>query len=195
MYSLETIPDLEQLDLVSRSLPGYVVPNNVPYAVVLNKYLSPSKCDEIVRECEPIPTHNFHGCNAHTRDLPRPLPVSLQPILDALVFANETFFNYDINPNEPSAWLQTYGEGNDYKTHADGSPGQSRKLTAVAMLSDQRDYAGGSLVFDVGQAQIAAQSTQGTVIVFPAWVTHHVTPIDYGLRQTINLGVWGPPFK
>lgn len=195
MYSLTTIPSLDQLEQVAGSLPSYVQPNTIPYAVVLHEFLSDHECDEIVYECEPIPTHSFHGCNAYTRDLPRPLSPSLQPILDALVFANETFFKYDINADEPAAWLQTYGKDNDYKTHADGSPAQSRKLTAVAMLTDRRDYAGGSLVFDVGQAQIAAPNARGTIIVFPAWVTHHVTPIDYGNRQTINLGVWGPPFK
>lgn len=186
---------MRQLEKVVSSVPSYMVPNPTPYAVVLNEHLSAEACARIVEECESVPVHNFHGCNAHTRDLPRPLHECLQPILDALIFVNDTFFNYDIHPDEPAAWLQTYGTGNDYKSHTDGAPGQSRKLTAVAMLSGQRDYAGGSLVFEVGQRQIAAPSKQGTIIVFPAWVTHHVTPIDFGLRQTINLGVWGPPLK
>lgn len=195
MNSLETIPSMRQLERVTQGMPSYMVPNLMPCAVVLNEHLSAEACDLIVTNCESIPTHSFHGCNAHTRDLPRPLDDSLWPIMDALLFVNDIFFNFDVHPDEPAAWLQSYGPGNDYKMHADGSPGQSRKLTAVAMLSDQRDYAGGSLVFDVGQTQIAAPSKRGTVVVFPAWINHHVTPIDFGLRQTINLGVWGPPFK
>jgi hypothetical protein len=195
MNSMYTIPTAEQMRVVAEMTPEYMIPNTTPSAVVFEGLLSRSDCERILTECAVVETYGFHGCNAHTRECVRPLSDCLSPILDALTFANDYFFEFDIFPGDPAAWLQSYKAGQDYNTHTDGSPGQSRKLTAVAMLTDPRDYAGGSLVFNIAQKEVAAPSVQGTVIVFPAWVSHRVTSIDHGHRQTINLGVWGPPFK
>lgn len=195
MKALQTIPTIEQLSRATESLPGYMTPSTMPSAVVLENHLSVDECEQILSTFKRLPMHGFHGCNAYTRDLPRPLDACLKPIHDAALFVNDAFFNFDVYADEPAAWLQTYHAGNDYQRHTDAGPGQSRKLTAVAMLTDRRDYAGGSLVFDVGQTEIAAPATRGTVLVFPGWVSHRVTPVDHGTRQTINLGLWGPPFK
>ena len=195
MLGITTIPTDVQLAKISEMTPDYMKPNKQPYAVVFEAALSPTECERILADTEVVETYGFHGCNAHTRECVRPLSYSLAAIRQMLRFANDYFFQFDIDENDPAAWLQSYGSGQDYRTHADGAPGQSRKLTAVAMLSDPASYEGGDLVFNVSQAKVTAPRTRGTVIVFPAFVTHQVTPIDSGYRQTINLGVWGPPFK
>lgn len=195
MSGISTIPNAQQLDQIYKRTPDYMKPNLQPYAVVFEEVLSNRHCDFILEETKVVETYGFHGCNAHTRECVRPLSNSLAPILDVLKFANDYYFKFDIDADDPAAWLQSYGVGQDYQTHADGAPGQSRKLTAVAMLTDPIAYAGGELVFNVSQAKVEAPRSRGTVIVFPAFVTHQVNPVVFGYRQTINLGVWGPPFK
>lgn len=195
MSGLQTIPSMDQMQQVSETMPSYMYPNTMPYAVLSAAHLSREDCERIIWETRVVETHGFHGCNAHTRECVRPLSDCLKPILDLLLFANEYFFKFDINADEPAAWLQSYGIDQDYHDHTDGSPGQSRKLTAVAMLSDENSYEGGHLYFDIGQKKVKAPREQGTIVVFPAWVTHRVTVVDHGYRQTINLGVWGPPFR
>ncbi len=195
MRGFQTIPSMEKLQHVAEVMPSYMHPNTMPYAVLSIAHLSREQCEKIVTDTSVVETYGFHGCNAHTRECVRPLSDCLRPIMDVLLFANEYFFKFDIDTSEPAAWLQSYSAGQDYDDHIDGSPGQSRKLTAVAMLSDESTYSGGHLVMDVGQSKVTVPREQGTIVVFPSWVTHRVTLLEDGYRQTINLGAWGPPFK
>lgn len=134
------------------------------------------------------------GCNALTREAPRPLADEFDPVILAGLTANATNWEFDLDPY-PAAWLQTYESGDDYQLHTDSAPGQMRKLTAVAMLSDESEYKGGDLIIKVMPHDFPAPKSRGTVVVFPSWVLHYVAPVTRGYRQTINLGFWGPQFR
>ena len=79
-----------------------------------------------------------------------------------------------------------------------------RKLAIVVQLSDPDDYQGGELeVFNIVHEyepdDVIAWSDdarqQGSVIVFPAFEYHRVTPIVDGERYSLVCWIGGPPFR
>lgn len=191
---LYTYPGTRQLENYERNTPEYMHPNKIPQAAIATGYLSDLQCDQIAETLHPIEPYTHRGCDALTREVPRPLPNILTPLVVFARQVNDIFWKHKLDP-EPGAWMQEYNEGGSYQLHTDGSPGQMRKLTAVAMLTDPAHYKGGDLeLIDVKQP-IPVPHTRGTVVVFPPWTLHRVTPIMSGTRHTINLGFWGPPFR
>ncbi len=189
-----TYPDNQLIEQTAANTPEYMHPNEQPWAVVYEGLLSDAECDEIVRTQMKIEPYEFEHCGAVTRECNRPLHESLHPIWSFIHQMNDIFWDFDVDPTG-GAWLQTYEAGGDYQLHMDGSIGQTRKLTAVAMLSKPEDYKGGDLCLHVVPNREVIPNTRGTICVFPHWLIHDVTPVTWGLRQTINLGLWGPPFK
>lgn len=193
-WELSTIPSLEQLAEQSKKVPDYMRPNLVPTAVVISQFLDDRQCDEILYYMMEQEPYEFKHCGATTREAPRPMDYCFSPLIHAGHVANEQFFGFDLD-EDYAAWMQTYERGDDYQKHTDAAPGQMRKLTAVLMLSDEEAYSGGDLRIEIVPRNIGVNRTRGTVVVFPSWVQHYVTPVKAGVRQTINLGFWGPNFK
>lgn len=195
MSQLYTIPDRTQLERVAAKTPGYMRPNTLPQAVALPGFLSGAQCDKILEEGMRIEGYNFGHCHATTREFERPLPEVLSPISEVARWVNSVYWQFDLD-NDPAAWLQTYEQDGDYSIHTDGYIGQTRKLTAVAQLSDSMGYEGGELVLQTGPSvEVGAPRERGSILIFMPWAYHYVSKLRSGVRQTINLGFWGPPFK
>lgn len=189
-----TIPSFEIIDALMVRYQSGMFQSPRPEAVVLEGYLRDDQCDEILKfGMREEPYEHVH-CDAVTRELGFFGHASLAPIQSAARMANDFLFNFDLS-DMPISWLQTYETGGSYQMHTDGAPGQSRKLTAVALLSDPQDYLGGDLEVHAYEDEYLIPRTRGTIVVFVPWVRHRVTPIRAGLRQTINMGFWGPPFR
>lgn len=79
--------------------------------------------------------------------------------------------------------------------------GKIRKLSVTINLTDPNTYEGGNLKFDLGnhntdkfhEAEIARK--QGSVVVFPSYLEHCVTPVTKGTRYSLVLWCSGRPFK
>jgi len=93
-----------------------------------------------------------------------------------------------------------------YGWHQDGLEGDVavRKLSLVAQLSDPRDYDGAELeLFAIGEewdrrsaADFARRARQqGSVVAFPAFEFHRVTPLRRGRRDSLVSWIGGPPFR
>lgn len=98
-----------------------------------------------------------------------------------------TEYSYD-----PEATQQSH-----YDWHMDfGSNGLSttRKLSCVIQLSDSEEYEGCDLEFMLHRNIIKAPRKKGAVIFFPSYLTHRVTPITKGIRNSIVIWFHGPPF-
>lgn len=88
-----------------------------------------------------------------------------------------------------------YGPGQHYKQHVDlGSGFATRKISVVVMLSDPADYKGGDLEIITGSPPDKMTKDQGTVVCFPSWTLHRVTPVKSGVRRTVTGWVQGPTF-
>lgn len=92
-----------------------------------------------------------------------------------------------------------------YTWHQDGLDGElaGRKLSLVVQLSGPDDYEGGNLELfgldggeaDGGSVRPPAVRERGTVVVFPAFEFHRVTPLLSGRRRSLVCWVGGPPFR
>ena len=81
-----------------------------------------------------------------------------------------------------------------YDWHIDMGPGKARrKLSLVCQLSDPSEYEGGELQINTGN-MIVTEKEKGTVILFPSYILHRVTPVTKGTRRSLVLWIEGPAF-
>lgn len=80
--------------------------------------------------------------------------------------------------------------------------GKIRKISVTINLSGPGSYDGGNLMFDLGQHSDSEQfyecteiRDKGSMIVFPSFLPHCVTPITRGTRYSLVLWNLGKPFK
>lgn len=107
-------------------------------------------------------------------------------------------WNFDI-PTFEQVQLSKYSGENKghYEWHVDCFPpkeGVQRKLTCVILLNDPSEFEGGELQFEQleGENMLTAQ---GSVIVFPSFIAHKVTPVTKGVRYTAVTWAKGPSFR
>jgi len=111
---------------------------------------------------------------------------------------NISIWNYNIYDfGEPMKFTE-YNELDKSSTcvHSDLAQGLTtyRKLTVIAQLSDENSYEGGDVYVQEGSELIQTTKKKGSVIVFPSFLMHCVKPVTKGIRNSIVLFVYGPPF-
>jgi len=88
----------------------------------------------------------------------------------------------------------------DYSTN-ENFIGKVRKISMTVNLTDSKDYEGGDLKFDFGPHSKNQYHTceeirpKGSIIVFPSYVYHQVTPVTKGTRYSLVMWSTGKPFK
>ncbi len=109
---------------------------------------------------------------------------------------NERFW-FDLLGFHEELQLARYVEGDFFDWHLDFGAGESsiRKLSMTIQLSDPADYDGGDLQFMVNQEIVTAPRERGTIVIFPSFIIHRVTPITRGKRESIVGWVSGPPYR
>jgi PKHD-type hydroxylase len=121
-------------------------------------------------------------------------------VYDYIKAANEGGgWYYDISGLEP-VQIGEYTDGGYYGWHSDmDNPcmeGFQRKLSCSVQLSDPDTYEGGDLILENPEGkQFVAPRQKGTVIVFPAFLKHTVTPVTKGVRYSAVGWMRGPAFK
>ena len=91
-----------------------------------------------------------------------------------------------------------YQPGGKYDWHQDVTYGakKERKYTFIIQLTDSSKYKGGNLEFLSGYDIDTIKSRQqGTLIVFPSYLQHRISPILEGERYSIVGWISGPPWK
>ena len=80
--------------------------------------------------------------------------------------------------------------------------GLVRKLSCTINLNNPGEYMGGNLKFDFGPHsqneryhECEEIRPQGSIVVFPSFVHHQVTPVTRGTRYSLVLWALGRPFK
>jgi PKHD-type hydroxylase len=118
-------------------------------------------------------------------------------IADHVIIANEELWNFDlIGFGDSIQFTKYHGDGGHYDWHADiGETVPHRKISVVIQLSDETDYEGGNLQFNIGPSYPQAPKTKGTMIIFPTYMLHRVTPVVDGLRMSLVSWISGPNFK
>lgn len=113
------------------------------------------------------------------------------------VSANNERYWFDLLGFHQKLQLTRYSEGDFFDWHLDFGAAEisARKLSVTVQLSDPDEYEGGDLEFMINQKVVSAPREKGTIIVFPSFIMHRVTPITKGTRQSIVGWVSGPPFR
>ena len=114
----------------------------------------------------------------------------------AITCNNERYW-FDLLGFQQDLQLTRYSEGDFFEWHLDFGAGgiSARKLSMTIQLSDPDEYEGGDLQFMINQKVVNAPREKGTIIIFPSFIIHRVTPITKGVRQSIVGWVSGPPYR
>jgi PKHD-type hydroxylase len=121
----------------------------------------------------------------------------------------EALWNFDITEPE-LVQIGRYKENQFYGQHMDcyvkggdvvatGNGGgvivpmlSQRKISASLLLNDESEYEGGDLfILD----ETVKTKKQGTIIVFPSFMAHQVTPVTRGVRYSAVCWMAGPKWK
>jgi len=92
--------------------------------------------------------------------------------------------------------LASYTGKGHFDWHSDlgRSETSTRKMSLSVQLSDPATYEGGGLEF-FGQDKLILPRAIGTVIVFPSFLIHRVTPVMRGTRLSLVAWVHGAAFS
>lgn len=183
---------------------------------MFNSYFTPQQCEQIVTMANNLPKQKANmGPNGEVDDnTHRKTQIAfLQPHMeefkdlfstmwDLAVWANNDWFNFNISKFDYIQYADySADEKSEYKKHCDvfwmnNDPLFHRKLSMVVQLTDPNTYTGGDLFVDAQQPGPADRfRDQGTVILFPAFTYHWVTPMITGKRNSLAIWIDGPKWK
>jgi len=112
---------------------------------------------------------------------------------------NAQAFQYDLRGFSDNFQYAVYhgSSGGHYNWHIDMIPHArgDRKMSLSLQLSDPSGYEGCDLQFIAGGSVENAPRERGTLIAFPSYITHRVTPATSGTRKSLVVWAAGPKFK
>lgn len=187
--------------------------HSAPYGICKN-LLSRAECAKMIEFSKGLPkeTGKVHGNETvsgvthRTSPLIRRTELSwlgwseesdwlFQRLSGAVTSANEKWWGFHLNAIAEPLQITHY-KSEDlgfYDWHEDrGDAGLSlnRKLSCVMLLND--DFEGGAFEF-FNLGSLPAMSV-GTLVVFPSFKVHRVTPVTQGERWSLVSWINGPPF-
>jgi len=112
--------------------------------------------------------------------------------------ANESLWRFDITGYQEAIQFTTYHAHNQgkYDFHPDiGGATSHRKISVTVQLTDPSEYDGGDLSFFKVKEPELAPRLKGTVVVFPSYLIHRVSPVTRGIRRSLVVWLAGPRFK
>ena len=118
-------------------------------------------------------------------------------VTDMALSLNERFFKFDLfGLNEGFQFTNYEAPSGKYGKHVDrGINTPVRKLSISIQLTDPEEYEGGELYLYEEDKGILMDKSQGTLIMFPSYVLHEVTPLTKGTRNSLVSWVTGKQFK
>ena len=182
--------------------------------------LSPEFCDQIVSTAKEFPVvdglighggksavHNSEYRRSSLRWLPRfdSRLFGLFGTMELLFHeGNKNAFGFDLSLFHEIQFTEYHAtNAGHYDWHHDtywsGPKLVQRKLSMVIQLSDPKEYDGGRFEVNIEDCQEAPDPSailaKGTVIVFPSFLRHRVTPVTKGTRYSLVSWYEGPCFR
>lgn len=183
---------------------------------VFNSAVSSVKCNEIIRRGMHLPSqdasigfNNDRLDNSYRKSIIRWFDYKensdiVELLMHYVNVSNNESFGFDIfqTPHDLQFTEYHYTNNGKYDWHHDvwwENPAPiDRKLSVVIQLSPPASYTGGE--FEFNAPEISAQDLQGfkqqgSVLVFPSFLFHRVTPILSGTRYSLVSWIEGPKFR
>ncbi len=118
-----------------------------------------------------------------------------EKLFDLTKIANKELYRFHITGIHDFIQFSEYDSliGGKYDKHIDVGDSNihaCRKLSVILQLSDENHYEGG----DVCIRDNPVSRKQGTVAVFPSFLEHNVNKVTKGVRYSLVLWIYGPPF-
>lgn len=120
------------------------------------------------------------------------------PLYSAVMRLNQSY-NFDLTSFATGCQIARYSaeDQGHYDWHIDLGIGRfsRRKLSLSVQLSPSDAYEGGDLEFHLSGLNRNNMRQQGTLIAFPSFLQHRVTPVTRGERFSLVVWVDGPPYR
>lgn len=171
------------------------------------KVIPESTIDELRKILDSKPLHAAQVGDAETKFATRRSQIYWLPKTDEFVEiyktfqeliskCNEEFYKFKLTEIVEQIQYTVYNSEDEghYDWHMDMGPGKAkRKLSIVCQLSDPSEYEGGELQINTGIISVA-EKDKGTLVMFPSYLMHRVTPVTKGTRRSLVLWIEGPAF-
>ena len=95
--------------------------------------------------------------------------------------------HYDWHQDGLGGWKNIYNKPLNVHLH-----NKTRKLSMSLILNDPSEYEGGQL--EIWGNKVGVYK-KGSIIFFPSWMLHRVTPVTKGTRYSLVMWFLGAPFK
>lgn len=154
--------------------------------------ITAAMCEELLACAAGVePEHTSSADYFYDLSMPQRLRAEL---VDRCAAANAAWWRLEL-----TTWhfkLKRYRPGERHVPHQDLLPmTPRRKLAAVVQLSEPDAYAGGDLTAHIGPNRAAMPRARGTLVVFPGWTVHEVTPVTAGERWSLCINAQGPTLR
>lgn len=182
---------------------------------VFPSVISSAKCDEIIQRGLALPSQNASiGFDQDHVDSSYRISTirwfyapENKDIVDLIMYyatvSNRDSFGFDISMGAHEFQFTEYhGTTNGkYDWHHDvwweNSRAHDRKLSVIIQLEDRSKYEGGNFEFRMPHdpSKLDGFKHRGSVLVFPSFFEHRVTPVTRGTRYSLVSWVDGPKFR
>lgn len=189
------------------------LPRQVPACTVFHDVFSPTECAELIALAHTVSAAQAlvgHGANNVVHNMRRSTIRWLNAAMPEMAVVKARVDRCLLKANAQHWGLNAHGysdfqfteyaaaNAGHYDFHRDDCPEPSperwtafdRVLSCVVQLSSPVSYTGGKLEFETGP--VTDFEPQGSVIVFPSWHRHRVTPVESGCRYSLVTWSMGP---
>lgn len=172
--------------------------------------ISPEYCEKIIEHCKMMPSEegdifmdDQFGKKSDLRKSTVRWVQDVPEITDVLWRyaweSNRMAYNFDINCIFEVQFTEYHGDENGFYTwHHDidytADVGYDRKISIVVQLSNPENYEGGDFQFRDLDAPENFKN-RGSVLTFPSYLEHQVTPVTKGKRYSLVTWVEGPRWR
>jgi PKHD-type hydroxylase len=155
-----------------------------------------AKSGTIGGQTNPVVDVNYRRTDIIWQNPMQPLGCIARCYMDQANQAAGWGYSYNSQEDTQIGRYKSTDEGH-YDWHMDaGTPqnGVQRKLSISILLSDPSEFEGGELQFK-GIEDQKILTKQGSIVVFPSFIEHKVTPVTKGVRYSAVTWVSGPSFR
>lgn len=110
---------------------------------------------------------------------------------------NERYYGFHLSGfSEDIQYAEYPANAGYFGWHIDiGKDKSHRKLSLIVLLSDTEDHEGGELSLMTSAKVRTVPKKKGTLVFFPSYILHQVSPVTSGLRKSLSLWVSGDHLK
>lgn len=113
--------------------------------------------------------------------------------------ANTALWQFNpIASEEPIQYAEYHADGGHFHFHLDLGPKpplNRRKISVTLQLTGPDEYEGGDFQILSGTDAQTLPKRRGTVLLFPSYLLHRVTPVTAGTRKSLVIWIGGGPYR